>query len=145
MESKATLEQPAFEMCYHKLYIFTTCGHSCYGPIPLQPCRHATIAPMSSSSESCKIQTHPYQSLKIESLCGTCQRQRSILLERLEGQEVIRFEEWQWKVSYSVPSVSIAEQSSLSKNKAGRGSKKEKHMSSRSSWRKSQKNKSGQQ
>lgn len=96
-------------MCYHKLYIFTTCGHFLYGATPLQMCRHASIAPTSSYSGTCKLQSHPFHTLKIESLCEQCQIQRQVRLEVLEGRQIIRFEDWQWKVSYTVPEEGLTE------------------------------------
>ncbi|KAF2808609.1 uncharacterized protein BDZ99DRAFT_572444 [Mytilinidion resinicola] len=44
-------------MCYHRLYIFTTCGHSCYATYPILPCdavRNAPRDPTKSSSEITK-------------------------------------------------------------------------------------------
>ena len=120
------------KMCYHKLYIFTTCGHSIYSSVPLLTCRHASIAPTSLYSIECKMQAHPFQSLKIESLCFTCQRRRSVLLEQLENQQLIRFDDWQWKVSYAVPDVGIAEQQEARK-RAEKSNKKDKGIS----WRRS--------
>lgn len=112
-------------MCYHKLYIFTTCGHSFFGPMPLMTCRHASISPDSSYSSTCEIKAHPYQSLKLERLCVRCQRQRSVLLERLEGQQIVRVDEQQWKVSYSVPRTPgfESEQSSKDRKKSEKRSK----------------------
>ncbi|KAF2498828.1 hypothetical protein BU16DRAFT_558871 [Lophium mytilinum] len=44
-------------MCYHRLYIFSTCGHSCYATYPILPCdavRNAPRRPTNSSSEITK-------------------------------------------------------------------------------------------
>ncbi|KAL1302527.1 hypothetical protein AAFC00_002913 [Neodothiora populina] len=97
-------------MCYHKLYIFTTCGHSFYSAKPLVMCRHASIDPTSSYSRTCETESHPFQTLNIERLCTGCERQRSELLERLESRPMVRFDEWQWKVSYGLPEVDMTEQ-----------------------------------
>lgn len=99
-------------MCYHKLYIFTTCGHSTYCPKPLLTCRHASIGPLSTYSEECELRAHPFQSLKIESLCSTCQRDRNTLLGRLESDQIVRFDEWRWKVSYSAAAAGLKTPSS---------------------------------
>lgn len=131
-------------MCYHKLYIFATCGHSFFGPMPLMMCRNASISPDSSHSETCEIRAHPYQSLKLERLCVTCQRQRSVLMERLECQQIVRFDEQQWKVSYSTPRTPgmESEQSVKARKKSEKRSKKDtgsKSLGGRMSWRKSRK------
>jgi hypothetical protein len=91
------------KMCQHRQYIFISCGHSCLDKQPLVMCRHASISPMSTYSSACELKTHPFQSRKIESLCWPCQRRRSELLERLETQHIVRFNEAQCKVSYSAP------------------------------------------
>lgn len=127
-------------MCYHKLYIFATCGHSFYRPTPLLTCRHASIAPTSSYSKACEMAAHPFHSLKIESLCSRCERQRSTLLENLESRQVVRFNEWQWKVSYSKPDVEVAEVEGPSTPSSKKREKKDK--TPRGSWRRSNKGRS---
>lgn len=130
-------------MCYHKLYIFTTCGHSCMSTRPLIMCRHASISPVSTYSSGCELKTHPYQCNKIESLCWTCQRRRSELLGRLEQQQVVRYDEWQWKVSYSAPQAMLAEKDAIDRKVEKHAEKialkKEKSKSGRMSLRKSNK------
>lgn len=130
-------------MCYHKLYIFTTCGHSCMSQRPLIMCRHASISPVSTYSSGCELKTHPYQCNKIESLCWTCQRRRSELLGQLEQQQVVRYDEWQWKVSYSAPQAMLAEKDAIDrkveKHAEKMALKKEKSKPGRMSWRKSNK------
>ena len=130
-------------MCYHKLYIFTTCGHSCMGKQPLIMCRHASISPISTYSSACELKTHPFQCKKIESLCWSCQRRRSELLGKLEEQQVVRFDEWQWKVSYSAPQAMLAEKDAIDRKVERQVEKntikKEKSKSGRVSWRKSKK------
>ena len=94
-------------MCYHKLYIFTTCGHSTYSSRPLRLCRHASIAPVSTYSHTCKLRAHPFQSLRIEALCTNCQTERDSLLTVLESHSIVRFEESRWKVSYEAPAKEL--------------------------------------
>lgn len=131
-------------MCHHKLYIFSICGHSSYGAKPLRICRDASIAPTASISEGCEIKTHAFQSLKIESLCWTCQRRRSELLERIESKQMVRYDEWQWKVSYSAPHTVAGEDDAIDRRL---GKEREKQLNKqkskgRISWkRKSNQNK----
>jgi len=91
-------------MCWHKLYIFTTCGHSTYSSQPLIVCGHASIGPTSTFSESCSLRAHPFQTVKIEQNCPACRKQRDRLIERLDTTQIVRFDECQWKVSYDSPS-----------------------------------------
>jgi hypothetical protein len=130
-------------MCYHKLYIFTTCGHSCMSKRPLIMCRHASISPLPTHSSGCELKTHPYQCNKIESLCWTCENRRSELLGQLEQQQVVRFDEWQWKVSYSAPQAMLGEKDAIDrkveKHAEKMAIKKEKSKSGRMSLRKSNK------
>ena len=95
------------KMCYHKLYIFTTCGHSTYSTHPLRLCRHASIAPTSTYSQNCRLHAHPFQSLRIEALCASCQAARDSLLTVLESRSIVRFDEWKWKVSYEAPAKDL--------------------------------------
>lgn len=113
-------------MCYHKLYIFTTCGHSFFGTKPLVMCRHASIAPMATYSRACELQAHPFQSLKFDNLCRECQRRRSILLDRLECHQIVRFDEWQWKVSYSAPHAAGLTSPSMQNTASTKRAEKEK-------------------
>ncbi|KAK6439817.1 hypothetical protein LTR95_003957 [Oleoguttula sp. CCFEE 5521] len=91
-------------MCCHKLYIYTVCGHSHFSQHPTIECRHASISPSSSSSDTCGSVAHPYQSWKLESLCPACERRRTNLMAELEQQQTVRYDEWKWKVSYGMPS-----------------------------------------
>lgn len=90
-------------MCCHKLYIYAVCGHSAASERPLIECRHASIEPGQYFSKDCQIVTHPYQSWRIESLCPPCQTQRDTLMSHLEAAQVVKFDEWKWKVSYGMP------------------------------------------
>jgi len=87
-------------MCCHKLYIYAVCGHSALSEKPLIECRHASIEPGQNFSNSCELIAHPYRSWRIESLCPPCQSQRDALMSHLEAAQVIKFDEWKWKVSY---------------------------------------------
>lgn len=51
-------------------------------------------------------------------------------MERLESQQIIRFEEWRWKVSYDVPDGGMTDKERDAKKKADKSSKKE-----RKSWK----------
>lgn len=91
-------------MCYHKFYIFATCGHSFWQPGPLVQCQDASFAPNSNFSSTCRPRSHPYQTRKVYELCRQCRQQRDILLAEAErrGGEV-RFEEWKWRMKYQSP------------------------------------------
>lgn len=90
-------------MCYHKFYIFATCGHSFWQPgPPLVPCRRA--ASSSSSAGGCQPQSHPYQTRKIYELCWACRRRRDARLVEAEKRVgAVRFEEWKWRMKYQAP------------------------------------------
>ncbi|KAK0256447.1 hypothetical protein LTR91_022775 [Friedmanniomyces endolithicus] len=90
-------------MCCHRLFIYTTCGHSTFAPEPLVLCRHAAIPPDSDHSTMCKIIAHPYKSLRLEQLCPPCQRRRDSMLGRIEQCQHVEFDEYKWKVSYAMP------------------------------------------
>lgn len=90
-------------MCCHKLYIYAVCGHSALSEKPLIECRHASIEPGQYFSQNCELIAHPYQSWRIESLCPPCQTQRDALMSHLEAAQVVKFDEWKWKVSYGMP------------------------------------------
>jgi hypothetical protein len=89
-----------FNMCCHRLYVYTVCGHSVLSSKPLIECRHASIEPDGYQSTDCEIIAHPYQSWKIETLCPPCQQQRDTLMSRIEAVQTVKFDEWRWKVSY---------------------------------------------
>jgi hypothetical protein len=42
--------------------------------------------------------------LRLDSLCAYCQARRDALLHDIEVKQVVKFDEWQWKVSYGMPS-----------------------------------------
>jgi hypothetical protein len=92
-----------FNMCCHRLYVYTVCGHSVLSSKPLIECRHASIEPDGYQSTDCEIIAHPYQSWKIETLCPPCQQQRDTLMSRIEAVQTVKFDEWRWKVSYGMP------------------------------------------
>lgn len=90
-------------MCCHRLFIYNTCGHSTLAPRPIITCRHACIPPNLTYSTTCTLIAHPYQSWKVDSLCPECHARRAQLLEQVEISQVVRFDEWKWKVSYGLP------------------------------------------
>ncbi|KAK5126928.1 hypothetical protein LTR85_008286 [Meristemomyces frigidus] len=90
-------------MCCHRLFIYTTCGHSTFSPKPLILCRHASIPPDGSHSTRCELIAHPYQSWKFEKLCPPCQNRRDSMLGRIERTTRVDYDEWKWKVSYALP------------------------------------------
>jgi hypothetical protein len=90
-------------MCLHRLYIYTTCGHSVHSPKPTFECRHASIEPGQHRSTDCDIVSHPYQSWKLEKLCPPCQAQREALMSQIVAVQTIRFDEGKWRVSYGMP------------------------------------------
>ncbi|KAK4895560.1 hypothetical protein LTR27_006343 [Elasticomyces elasticus] len=90
-------------MCCHRLFIYTTCGHSTFVPEPLVLCRNAAIPPDSDHSIMCEIVAHPYKSLRLEQLCPPCQARRDSMLSRIEQRQQVTFDEYKWKVSYAMP------------------------------------------
>lgn len=91
------------KMCCHRFYVFVTCGHSLFTPIPLVQCAEASIEPDDAYSTTCEIVAHPFQSWKIDSLCPECEEKRTVMLTRIEESQKIKFDEWRWKVSYGMP------------------------------------------
>jgi hypothetical protein len=89
-------------MCCHRLYIYTTCGHSTLSPSPIIECRLASIEPAQHRSTDCELVTHPYQSWKLEKLCPPCYEQREALMSRIEAVQAIIFDEGKWRVSYGM-------------------------------------------
>lgn len=84
-------------MCYHRLFIHTTCGHPIWGPL-LRACSllgpstptPSVPHPSSQSDFTCpNRQYHPYQTIKLDSLCKACQREqeRSFRLLEMEKRE----------------------------------------------------------
>ena len=88
-------------MCIHRLYIYSTCGHSLLSPRPLLLCCDASIPPDGSYSTTCELKSHPFQSWKLESLCPECDKRRDVLLSQVEVNGVV-YDKWRWKVSYGV-------------------------------------------
>lgn len=106
-------------MCYHKFYIFATCGHSFWQPVPLVQCRNASFSAGSAFSSTCRPRSHPFQTRKVYALCWECRRQRDALLSEAEHRgEEVRFEEWKWRMKYQSPQ---AEESSWGKWDASGG------------------------
>lgn len=90
-------------MCCHRRIIYATCGHSIFCPKPLVECLNASIDPRLDFSTTCEIVGHPYKSWRVDQLCPSCQQRRDILLREIDESNVVRFDECQWKVSYSLP------------------------------------------
>lgn len=88
-------------MCFYKLCIFQTCGHSFWQPKPLLLCSESSYDAAIGYSDSCYPQSHPFQTKKVYSLCWPCRQRRDVLLEEAEtrGGEV-RFEDWKWRMQY---------------------------------------------
>ncbi|KAF9633624.1 hypothetical protein BFW01_g4518 [Lasiodiplodia theobromae] len=106
-------------MCYHKFFIFATCGHSFWQPAPLVQCRDASFSASSAFSSTCRPRSHPFQTRKVYALCWECRRQRDALLSEAEHRgEEVRFEEWKWRMKYQSPQ---AEESSWGKWEASSG------------------------
>jgi len=94
-------------MCYHALYIFTTCGHSLFTPPPLLPCSLASLpsdflSSLSAFSTTCHPRAHPYRSRKLDRLCVACARRRSMYLHEVEdgNAEAVKVPDWKWRVAY---------------------------------------------
>ncbi|KAF2227970.1 hypothetical protein BDZ85DRAFT_255189 [Elsinoe ampelina] len=98
-------------MCYYRLHIFTTCGHTSFSPNPVRQCRESTTYRLKLMTRSaltpwlgCPIRTtHPLQTFKVERLCNQCQTARDNLLYHLDSAHVIRVDDTKWKVSYAAP------------------------------------------
>lgn len=87
-------------MCCHSRIIYSTCGHSSFCPRPLIECRDASFDPAMRWSTGCEIVAHPYKSLRLNELCPQCSCTRETLLKEIEQKQIVKFDEWQWKVSY---------------------------------------------
>ncbi len=82
------IQQTTARMCYHKRYLFTTCGHSLLGPSIIAPCpaSHSPFTPTFEPPQAprprphCSAQSHPYQTLRIDRLCPCCDAERERLL-----------------------------------------------------------------
>ncbi|KAK5187822.1 hypothetical protein LTR16_009499, partial [Cryomyces antarcticus] len=92
----------------------------------------ASISPTSLYSEACQIKSHPFQSYKLEKLCASCQGIRDALLDQIDSDQTVRFDEWKWKVAYSSPN---ADQNDWEKWGEQVGGRKKKTASGRWSWR----------
>lgn len=129
------------DMCCHRFYVYSTCGHSFFGPTPIVLCQEASIPPDGSFSTTCELTAHPFQSWKIDSLCPECNNRRVKLLSRIEVSQTIQYDEWRWKVSYGMPahgkdfwSRKAEERAKLEKETG-----KRKRKSLRFSWKRSKK------
>ena len=78
-------------MCYHRLYIYTICGHPHWGSIQA-PCALLALPPPSAIDLNPQLgcpnrQNHPFQTLRFHSLCPACvkQRDRNILALERDG------------------------------------------------------------
>jgi hypothetical protein len=74
-------------MCYHRLYIYSTCAHACSGEL-VSPCRRLSTASISPLSPSPNLfcsqrQYHPYHTLRFNTLCYMCNRDRCARLRTL--------------------------------------------------------------
>ncbi|KAK5174358.1 uncharacterized protein LTR77_001438 [Saxophila tyrrhenica] len=126
-------------MCVHRLYIYAVCGHSVLSQKAEVECLNASIPPDGSSSTTCDLVHHPYQSYRIASLCLNCQQTRKRLLKRIEASQAISFDEAKWKVSYGMPTSGLdfwgkkAQERQRLENESLRTAKKAKSV--RFSWR----------
>lgn len=86
-------------MCYHKKAIFTTCGHSSWGPLVGSPCSDTNSSQSPSRWQTCKKRSHPFRTLRIDTLCPHCNAERERLLAALETEQVERKSAgaWPWK------------------------------------------------
>ncbi|KAI9876802.1 MAG: hypothetical protein M1830_005676 [Pleopsidium flavum] len=91
-------------MCYRKKAIFTTCGHSLWGRRVGTLCSANTTPSPSQSQppwqrQPCKNRSHPFQTLRIDTLCPHCSAERARLLEALESEQEERVSggAWGWK------------------------------------------------
>lgn len=139
-------------MCCHSRIIYATCGHSTFCPRPLVECRDASFDPSAPWSTTCKIVAHPYKTLRMDQLCPPCKTRRDTLLREIEQNQAVRFDEWQWKVSYGMPGhgekdywgKKAEERAEEERRKAEPPSKRKKSSTlKRFSFRKSNKRKSG--
>ena len=76
-------------MCYYRLHIYTTCGHSFWGTL-VCPCHLLPISPIRSFDSHTQrimncpsVSYHPYQTYRINSLCLACRREREQNLSKL--------------------------------------------------------------
>lgn len=78
------------KMCYHKLYIFSVCGHPKWGP-RVTACNSLSLPQPTDSHPGPQIACpmrlhHPFLALKLHSLCLECQRERDRSLTALRSQ-----------------------------------------------------------
>ncbi|MCJ1249154.1 hypothetical protein MMC30_006377 [Trapelia coarctata] len=92
-------------MCYHRLYIYTTCAHSYSGPL-IHSCAGLSLSPTSPRNPipqliCSKCWHHPFHTLRFHSFCFNCSAQREqrlFALEALEnGEELEGGKEDRWK------------------------------------------------
>ncbi|KAF7196530.1 hypothetical protein HII31_02258 [Pseudocercospora fuligena] len=100
----------------------------------------------------CEIVAHPYKSLRLDQLCPPCQKRRDALIRDIEEKQVVKFDEWQWKVSYGMPShggkdywgkkAEEREAEERKKTEPAAAGRQKKSTLKRFSWRRSNKRKS---
>lgn len=95
-------------MCYYRLFIFTTCGHPIWGQLVAScssnPSPEIPAIVLNSSSSTSTVQTcqghksHPLHTIKIDSLCATCTKERERLMSALQlDSPLIDTESWNWE------------------------------------------------
>lgn len=129
-------------MCIHRLYIHTVCGHSLYAPNPSITCEHASIPPDGSFSTSCDLIAHPYQSWRLNSLCSSCESTRARLMQRIDAEQAIAYDEVKWKVSYGMPThgLDLWGKRAAEREKPEKETGERKRRSVRFSWRRKRRN-----
>lgn len=94
------------KMCYYRRYIFSTCGHSIWGHVvalcPSKSSANTTPAAQTFSSPTAQTcpdhKSHPFQTIKIDSLCAPCAKERERLMSSLQlDSPLIDTGSWNWK------------------------------------------------
>ncbi|KAI9695292.1 MAG: hypothetical protein M1820_008754 [Bogoriella megaspora] len=93
-------------MCIYHLTIFTHCAHTLLSTHPILACALSSFSPGSTKSTTCVPQGHPFQTLRVESLCPHCNARRKEREKRIKEEgliEGVKVEEWRWRVKYALP------------------------------------------
>ena len=89
------------KMCYHRLFVYATCGHSYWGVL-LSACPLLSLPSPTPNTPDLQLTCshrmhHPFQTLRFHSLCISCSTERQRNLKALEMDDSNDTKTWQWK------------------------------------------------
>ena len=89
-------------MCYHRFFVYATCGHSYWG-ILLSACPLFSLPSPALNTPDPQITCpnrlhHPFQTLRFHNLCLSCNKERQRNLQALNMDGSNDRKAWQWKV-----------------------------------------------